>query len=441
MSQKFFLTSSMSLPETCICPITGNVHKIVYKNQNKQEFINYINNEIEELKNNKQMYKTFAVHTDRSLKQFGFNDLAVIEIAQCFRDFPNLRKFKIDPKQEQYTNLEDGFIIIQPDGDIKKVLGSLFYAPRANFIFFDLIHEATVLRSNKIKVNIGCNIDGKYYSPMIDTSIRRNREHFKTLEDAASNFPFTCLENINAIKDASNYDIPKIIFECQNLSDDEIINKYAELLPYYSSRAALVALSVLKTISDEGMLKNIGYLIIQKVKKFNQTSLLWNEINFNCHLLTNMENHIHASWLYVNNLIVHKNEIQKIKPNFKYLPKLNEYLDYCLQKLGVKKDEELPEPETKTTYTQTTPFSKKLIDLKITGNLYDLLKTQRSVMNLKDTPADLHYDAVIQYFNNPLLMISIEATSQISDKTTRDEQFEKIFEVLFNQDDDDNKEE
>ena len=423
----------MSFPDSYQCPITNCMHKVVYQEQNKEAFLNYVNEEIKDTQK-KNTNKYFAIHTDRSLKTFGFNDLFVIEIAQCFRDFPNLQYYKIDTNVEQYVNLEDGFIIFQPDHDVKSAIKKLIKTQGIHIIFYDLMHEYPVLASNDIRIYMTS-------SKLIDTIIRNGKTSYSfkySLEKAVLSINFKCMENIDAIKNLPDVDFPKLIFECQNKSEEEVIDTYRELLPYYSSRAALVALSIFPVIQSFTTLSNINNAnqkvinrILYEESQAKYGSVLVKQLTIAHSLLNNIEKHPHASWLFIENLLVQIDDIPKIKSDFKYLPDLQELRTFCLKKLGVMKDDGLPPPESQS-FATSSPFSTKMAKFKITGELHDLLRSQYQELVSEREGKTVEFEDVIESFENPLLMTCLESISEIPTKSIRDEQYQKVFEAIIN---------
>lgn len=155
----------MSFPDSVQCPITMNNQKIVYRNQNKDAFLDFIRKELDDFRQNIKIHKFYAIHTDRSLTKFGFDNLYVIEIAPCLRRYQNIFRYQIDTAQKQLLNLEEGYIIIDPDNDIINALNELFKPKRIHPILFDLVREHSALAS------IGINFKEKLEHLSFQTSL------------------------------------------------------------------------------------------------------------------------------------------------------------------------------------------------------------------------------------------------------------------------------
>ncbi|EAX86795.1 hypothetical protein TVAG_147370 [Trichomonas vaginalis G3] len=435
----------MDYPKTYRCPIAQQiVHKIVYENQNKAEFIQYVHAQIQEMKDKKGTHKYFAVHTDRSFTQIGFDDLFIIEIAQCFRDFPNLAQFRISVEEKQYVNLESGFILINPDDEVKEALSSILTSYTVHPIMYDFLRDYTALIMHGINVNTGIRNKKdsfQIYDPQA-AFITKAAPYISsvTLDDAIKQIKFECYETIAAIDTIEVPNYPKLIYENQGKSNTEIIQEYIKYLPYFVSRPALVALSVLRAISKAGTLYDIRSRIFEKKEFYLKANdivknggLLFQEIMKQHKLLRNVEDHPYESLLFINDLLKQKRDIQKVKPDFRNSNHLKNYKQSCLAVINATQNHVPEKTDDLSVASMTNPFSAKLTELHINGELRDFLNVVYSdlVSSGKIHPGK-EFEDVINQLESPLLMVAIESTSKLSDKNERNAQYQKIYDILLN---------
>ncbi|EAY13497.1 hypothetical protein TVAG_343260 [Trichomonas vaginalis G3] len=434
----------MSIPASFLCSVSGKEHTIVYRHQNKAEFITYINKELDEIKKT-HSHRYYAIHTDRSLTKFGFNDLYVIEIARCFSNINNIKYYQVSTNVLQTDFIDDGFIIIDPDEDVKNAISSLLNSYTIHPVMFDFLHHYTALVTHSIKVNTGDaskNFSFQIFDPQA-AHLSSGMEPYilsATLEEVVEEITFKFGTDKKAIQDLPKFDFPKLIYQNQNKNDEEIIDKYIELLPYYASRVALVALSLLQAIYLKGSVINLGAILIKKRDYYlnknltdRAAGLLFQKIRLADHYLQNIDDHPYESWLYIHDLLVQENMIKSVSHDFKYLPDLQEYLDYCDEIVQPHKKKTMLVPDSQSTITTSTPFSMQMAQYKVSGTLRKFLTNAYD--NMKNDPSitfesGKEFEQVVKEFDNPLLMYCIENISKITDDAKRNAEYLKIAALL-----------
>lgn len=125
--------------------------------------------------------------------------------------------------------------------------------------------------------------------------------------------------------------------------------------------------------------------------------------------------------------------IKSVSHDFKYLPDLQEYLDYCDEIVQPHKKKTMLVPDSQSTITTSTPFSMQMAQYKVSGTLRKFLTNAYD--NMKNDPSitfesGKEFEQVVKEFNNPLLMYCIENISKITDDAKRNAEYLKIAALL-----------
>ncbi|EAY20342.1 hypothetical protein TVAG_193180 [Trichomonas vaginalis G3] len=268
------------LPSTFKCPITGRTHTIVYKNQNKDKLIKYCNDLADYIKNHPKQYKYLAVDTEGKINVADLNDVFVIQFAECFVNHNDLINYYIDDSAEESIELQDGFIIFDPDDDVKRALRLIFSNYFIYTIFFDITRDVLGLYKLGIPINGKPDKTGKVtLHTVIDTQFRPNIPYFQSkfgLKDVVKSISFPCKE-LEAAKDQleikESVNFSQLIYENLGKPNSEIIATYAGFLQYISNDIAFTALSLLPYIKTCTSIKTMHSL------QAKQLTQLWKEEN------------------------------------------------------------------------------------------------------------------------------------------------------------------
>ena len=152
---------SADTPDHVICRITGVTHKIVSKNQNEEEFVNYLKNILQRLKMEKMIY----VAIDCEGWELGIrkNSLGLIQMGECFDENLMMQK----PKGRISINLKPGFLIRTPiREDIIELMSQVFTDRYLSLITFDFTADITSMMDVGLRFNMENVIDAQVTRPL-----------------------------------------------------------------------------------------------------------------------------------------------------------------------------------------------------------------------------------------------------------------------------------
>ncbi|EAX96675.1 hypothetical protein TVAG_489570 [Trichomonas vaginalis G3] len=352
----------MIVPNEYVCPITGRTHTIVYKNQNKDKLINYCNSVIFNLNNHIKSSYFFTVDTEGKINEIELCDVFVLQFAECFANKKDFIRYKITGKRNETIDLQDGFIIIDPDDDVKKALRSVFTNYYVYTIFFDIVRDVLGLMKLGIPVNGLPDKNGvvKCHT-VIDTQYRSNSGipffcSTLSLKDTINQIDFPC-KQLAAAKEQlelkSSIDFPRLIYENQGKSNSEIVPIYIDLIPYISNDIALTALSLLAYIRENSP------IIETHSTQAKQLTKLWKEdkqirikygsaaflkeLHNSQHILDNPEKNLFSTYICAFKLHKYAYAIKKADDNYPFRSKdLVKFCKAAQSRIDGKKNVKFP---------------------------------------------------------------------------------------------------
>lgn len=249
-------------PDSVTCPITNCTHQVVYKDQNKKNLLDYVESMINTMNSVKHYYAYFAIGIECKAKHEAIDDIGIIELAQFFDTKPP--KYITYQNSDLKVNLKNGFIIIEPDDEIKANLSKLFQHYHTYIVFFNIYRDLSSLWNHGIKLNIMHIIDASYRDQITAKNLRLNQA-IHGLEDRVEFSALAKAQTRNSWVDWS-----KRLYTQQSLSNEEAIRSYNDILQYASNNLFFTALSIFDFLKFYGTLFT-GFLKCQKrVKSFNK---------------------------------------------------------------------------------------------------------------------------------------------------------------------------
>lgn len=276
-------------PNTIKCPISQAKHRVVYRDNNKDTIIDYCNRKIAELNSKPSAILLYAIGTEGKAKFSQIDDLGIIQFAQIYCTDTKFLGKTYNTNYLYHANIRNGFIVIEPDNEIKETLTNLFNHPKVYKVFFNISRNLTVLFNNGIK------FDQNIIDTQAITSHSMNCNY--SMKDTIDSM---VTEGIDIGNDAKIlfYQQEKIDFSERlvtniNLSDEEAFKKYGEILQHASNDILFTCMSFFHFFRRFGSIrKGICSYNNTKVEQFmynyNNTNPLYTILSITCATFMNL---------------------------------------------------------------------------------------------------------------------------------------------------------